>query len=311
MVDKFAPGSKSLQEQSIGCTQFHDENCPRCRGGIPMTTLKKKSETNLKDTVATLSTVLGFCIALVSFVLNFQKWMQDPQAFRVTSFVGFLLYGSGSVWFAFRAKNVTTQLRWASLGILYITSILYGVWVGTWLITPAPAPVMIDRMDGVSLWSPYPDGKGSTAAYRLAPGKTSNALELNYTVQKDGYAGVSREISSGILNGTKAIGFTYKGSSDAEPFAANTIELKLLYKPDASGKSSIFGILWNHATDVDRWTSLEAPYNLFICWTATGCQPGETLEPNKVWKIDIAVSNKPGDTPGSGTILIDDVQGLR
>ncbi len=276
-----------------------------------MTTLSNKSEGNLKDRVATISAILGFCVALVSFVLNLQKWMQDPQVFRVVSIAGFLLYVSGSIWFAFKAKNVNARWRWANLGLLYVSSALYCVWVGTWLITPAPTPVTIDAMDGVSLWNPYLDDKGSSITYGLAPGETTNAMELVYSVNRDGYAAVSREISSDILNGTKAIRFSYKGSGDVNQIAPNTIELKLLYKPDANDKSAVFGVVWNHATDVQNWTSVEAPYSLFVCWLATGCQPGEALDPTKVWKIDVAISNKLGDTPGRGTVLIDDIQGIR
>ena len=274
-----------------------------------MTIINNKPESNFKDNLATLSAVLGFCIALASFVLDLKQWMQDPQVFRVVSLVGLFLYLSGSLWFAFNTKNA--QLRWASLGILYVTSILYGVWVGTWLITPAPRPITIDTMDSVSLWGPYLDNKGSSVTYGLAPGKTTNAMELTYSVMKGGYVTVAREINSDMLNGTKAIGFSYKGSGDIDKIAPNTIELKLLYKPDANGKSAIFSVLWNHATDVEKWTSLEAPYSLFVCWIATGCQPGEALDPSKVWKIDIAISNKPSDTPGSGTVLIDDIQGIK
>jgi hypothetical protein len=265
-----------------------------------------KSEGNFKDSLAKISGVLGFCVALVSFVLNLQKWVQDPQTFRATSIAGFILYLLGSLWFAFIAKNVNPSWRWLSLVVLYISSGLYFIWVGTWLVVPAPAPVIIDTMDGVSLWNTYLDDKGSSITVGLAPGRTTNAMELSYTVKKDGYAAVSREISSEILASTKAIGFSFKGSG-----APNTIELKLLYKPNDNGKSAIFGVLWNRATDVKNWTSVVAPYSLFVCWTATGCEPGEALDPSKVWKIDIAISSKAGDTPGSGTILVDDVQGIR
>ena len=276
-----------------------------------MTIPGKKPEDKLKDYLAIASTILGFCVALVSFVINFQKLMQDTQVFRVVSMVGFFLYFSGSIWFTFKAKNVNAKLRWANLGIFYLSSALYFIWVGTWLITPAQTPVTIDTLDSVSLWSSYGDGRGSSAAYALVPGKSTHAMELSYTVNESGYAGVTREISSGILTGTKAIGLSYKGSGDLNKIASNTIELKLIYKPDANGKSAVFSVLWNRATDVQNWTSLEAPYNLFVCWKDTGCLPGEALDPDKVWRIDIAVSNKPGDTPGSGKVLIDDIQGIK
>jgi len=271
-----------------------------------MTGSKSGPESNFKDFLATISAILGFFVALVSFILNLQKWGQDPQTFRTVSIAGFILYLLGSLWFAFKAKVVNPQWRWASLIVLYVFSNLYFVWVGTWMVVPAPAPVVIDTMDGVSLWSKYHDDKGSIVAVKPVPSKTTNAMEISYTVEQSGYIGVSREISSEILTNTKAIGFYYKGSG-----APNTIELKLVYKPDNSGKSAVFSVLWNHATDVQDWTWLEAPYPFFVCWTATGCQAGETLNPSKVWKVDIAISNKTGDVPGNGIVLIDDVQGIK
>ena len=271
-----------------------------------MTGNNSKSEGNFKDLLATISAVLGFCVALVSFVLNLQEWAQDPQTFRTASIAGFILCLLGTLWFVFKAKNVNSRWRWFISGGFYIFSCLYFIWVGSWLVVPAPTPVVIDTMDSVSLWSTYLDDKGSSIMVGLVPGRKTNAMELSYTVKKDGYAAVSREISSEILAGTKAIGFSFRGSG--EP---NTIELKLTYKPDDNGKSAVFGMLWNHATDVQNWTSLMAPYNLFVCWTATGCKPGEALDPIRVWRIDIAISNKAGDTPGSGTVLVDDVQGIQ
>lgn len=271
-----------------------------------MTGNSSKAESNFKDYLATISAILGFFVAIVSFVLNLQKWTQDAQTFRIVSVAGFILYLLGSLWFAFKAKNVNPNWRWASLIVLYVFSDLYFIWVGTWMITPAPMPVIIDTMDGISLWNTYQDNAGSSLAISSVPGKTTNAMEISYTVKKDGYVGVSREINSEVLTGTKAVGFSYKGNGDP-----NTIELKLIYKPDNSGKSAVFSVLWNHATNVQNWTFLEAPYSSFVCWTATGCQAGEALNPSKVWKIDIAISSKTSDTPGSGIILIDDVQGIR
>lgn len=265
-----------------------------------------KSESNLKDCVATIGAVLGFFVTLVSFIINFRELMQDPQTFRAVSIAGFIFYLSGSLWFAFKVKSVNQNQRWASLIMLYVFSNLYFMWVGTWIVTPPPTPVIIDTMDSVSLWGTNLDDKGSSVAISSVPGRTTNAMRIDYTVKENGYLTVSREISSKILTETKGIGFFYKGSG-----SPNTIELKLLYKPDDEDKSVVFGVLWNHATDVQNWTLLEAPYSFFLCWRDTGCEAGDALDSSKVWKIDIAISSKPGDTPGSGTVLIDDLQGIR
>ena len=266
---------------------------------------------NLQDLLATIGGVLGFCMTVLSFVLNLQAWAQDPEAFRAVSVAGFFLYLSGTMWFAFKAQNVSPKLRWASLGALYVATGLYALWVGSWLIAPAPQPVLVDTLDAISMWTPYLDDMGSSLEYGPARGRRTGAMELAYTVEKNGYVGVAREISPAILAGTQAIGLSYRGGAGPAGRAPNTLELKLIYRPNEAGRSAIFSVLWNHATDVETWTVLQAPYGLFVCWTGTGCQPGEALDLDEVWKVDIAISNKPGDTPGSGVLLVDDIQGFR
>ena len=265
-----------------------------------------KPESNFRELLAAISAILGFFVALVSFILNVLKWAQDPQTFRIVSVVGFILYLLGSLWFTFKVKSVNQKWRWVSLVALYVFSNLYFIWVGTWMVPPAPTTVTIDCMRGVSLWSTYWDDKGSSVETSFVQDEKTNLMEIDYTIETDGYVAVSREISSEILSGTQGIRFSYKGSG-----APNTIELKMIYRPDAEGKSAVFSVLWNRATGVQDWTSLESPYSLFVCWTDTGCQAGESLDLGRVWKIDIAISNKKGDTPGSGTVLIDCIYGIR
>jgi hypothetical protein len=86
-----------------------------------------------KEWVSTIGAVLGFFIALVSFTVNIQEWTQEPGSFRSVSLAGFVLYFVSSIWFAFRGKNVKSAWRWASLGLLYVCTVLYCIWVGTWI----------------------------------------------------------------------------------------------------------------------------------------------------------------------------------
>lgn len=264
-----------------------------------------KVQNSLKDWIVPLGVILSFFLTLVSLLVGLQDLAQDPQRLRVVSISFFIVYLLVSLWFAFKARNVSRNWKLASLGLLYLFSCLYFVWVGTWIV-PAPEPVIIDKMDDISLWSTYKDEKGADPIIKLVPGRTTSAMELSYTVDKDGWVGVAREISSQLLTNTKGIRFYYKGNG-----APNTIELKLITKPDEDGKSAIYSVLWNHATDVRDWTSLEAPYVSFVCWTDTGCKAGEAPNPKDLWKIDIAISSKSVDTPGSGVVIFDDIQGVR
>lgn len=269
-----------------------------------MTENANTSKDNPIDALAKLGGVLGFLTALVSFVLQVGDWLQNPETLHITSAIAFAVYLGGTLWFAFKARNVTPRWRWLSLAVLYVFTALYFTWVGTWLIEPAPKPIVIDDMRGVSVWSAFEHG-GSSLSVRGATDRTTHALELDYTVEEGGWVALHREISPAALNGTRAVGFSFRGSG-----AQNSIELKLIRKPDENGNNAIFGVVWNHATNTDGWRYVEAPYSLFVCWRETGCEPGEVLDPSEVWKIDIAIANKAGDTPGHGTVLIGPILGI-
>jgi hypothetical protein len=174
--------------------------------------------------------------------------------------------------------------------------------------TAKPTPKIIDTMDSISGWSEYKDDKGSSIEIESESGKTNNAVKISFSLKKDGWVGISKPLYSGLLVGTRAIGFSYKGSG-----APNTIELKLIYTANAQGKEAVFSIFRNHVTNASDWTSLEVPYAEFACWPDTGCDAGSPLDVSRVQRIDFAISNKPGqgDTLGAGVVSLDDVQALK
>ncbi|HOS79830.1 MAG TPA: hypothetical protein PLJ24_06170 [Anaerolineae bacterium] len=267
--------------------------------------IKDSNKSSIRMTLRHILFLISAFTELVTSVIKILEWVENPQTLRVVSIVSvvaFVIVGAIVIEFAYKTNQ--NQWRWRSLVMLYVATALYFTWVGSWLIVPAPKPIVIDDMTGVTLWSRFEYG-GSSMTVQGVSDKTTSALKLDYTVEKYGWVAIHREISPAMLAGTRAIGFSYRGSG-----APNTIELKLFRKPDENGRSAIFGVVWNHATNADDWRSLEAPYSLFVCWQDTGCKPGEVLDPNEVWKIDIAISNKAGDIPGSGTVLIGPIKGI-
>jgi len=172
--------------------------------------------------------------------------------------------------------------------------------------SPTPQPsLIIDSLESTFGWTTYTDGK-SPAMIQISPvtGKTGNGLEVSYTIEQGRWVGIFREISPDLLVGTDAIRLSYKGSG-----VSNTIELKLLVKIDDE-HSAVFSVLRSRASNTRDWTILEVSYPEFICWTDTGCNAGDQIDLSKVWKLDVAISNKSGDTAGSGTIIFDDIQAI-
>jgi hypothetical protein len=178
---------------------------------------------------------------------------------------------------------------------------------------PLPQPLIVDNLDSTLGWSTYDDKKGSSITIDSVAGKTNNAIKIFYSLGVDGWVDMARDFHPGFLVDTKAIRFDYMGDG-----APNSIELKLLYKPDTEGKSAVFSVLRNRITNTRDWNpftrdwaSLEISYSDFVCWTDTGCQAGEKIDLNKISRIDFAVSNKKNDTPGIGVLILDNIQGVK
>ncbi|HMB23171.1 MAG: hypothetical protein ACM33V_03450, partial [Chloroflexota bacterium] len=93
----------------------------------------------------------------------------------------------------------------------------------------------------------------------------------------------------------------------------NTLEFKLLLRyPEHTG-DTIYGIVWRRDTNTNgKWVQKEVPYSDIWCWgPAEACADHPEVDVTKVDRLDFAVSNKPGDDPGSGWLLIKDVFGIR
>lgn len=173
--------------------------------------------------------------------------------------------------------------------------------------TPTATPVSAPTRAHIPplAWSTYSDDKGSSITIRPVQGN-DDAVEVSFDVKADGWVGLLADFDPALFYGTRGIRFFRKGSG-----ARNTIELKLLYVPDANGESAVFSVLWPKATVADDWAPLEAPYGDFMCWRDTPCPQDGRLDLDRVWRVDLAISSKPGDTPGTGVVTIDDIQGIK
>ena len=167
--------------------------------------------------------------------------------------------------------------------------------------TPLPlAEITVDPMDSIAGWGTYHDDRGSAISMRVASGIRGDAVEIGYDLKPDGWVGIFKQIDPSVLMGTTRIRFYYSGYG-----MPNTIELKLIYKGGA-----VFSTQWPGVTN-GEWRVLEAPYDQFACWEATGCVKGERVDLSRVDRIDFAISNKAGNTPGIGVVRIDSVEAIK
>jgi hypothetical protein len=151
-----------------------------------------------------------------------------------------------------------------------------------------------------------------------------HAIEISFDLVKGGFVVISKVLPPDALPETAGIRFSYQGRGKP-----STVEVKLIYKV-----GTIFTVWLRHTsvTGGYGWVTREIPYDNFWCFAGTGngpdkCPPsGEgnlRLEPEKVEKIEFAVSNKThdpnnpddsdpeDDLPGTGVVTIRDVQAVR
>lgn len=171
----------------------------------------------------------------------------------------------------------------------------------TYTPTLTPTPVVINT----SNWASYTDDKGSTLNQMSVSSELGPVLELSFDLIEDGWVGIFKVLEPASLMDTNQLRINYRGTG-----ASNTIELKLLYPPNNENVSTTFRLIWNQATTTQDRITKEVPYTDFTCWEVFPCPENGQLNPKNIWKIDIAISNKSGDSPGLGTLQLSDVQAL-
>jgi hypothetical protein len=155
-----------------------------------------------------------------------------------------------------------------------------------------------------SPWTPYKDDKGSVL--KVSGGTNGKPLVLKFSLVESGWVGATR---TGSVSGHTALSLRYSGAG-----AANSIELKVLYAPNAQGNAAIFGVIWHRASNTQGgWRTRTVPLARFACWVGTGCKAKEHVDAAKVRRVDVAVSNKPNhrDVPGRGSVRIANVTVVR
>jgi hypothetical protein len=92
-----------------------------------------RSKTSLVDLFARILVILGFLTTVIAFITELAKITTDAQKLRIASIAGFVTYFASTLWLAFKATNVKTFWRWVSLVLLYVITVPYFIWMGTWI----------------------------------------------------------------------------------------------------------------------------------------------------------------------------------
>jgi len=230
------------------------------------------------------------------------------------------IYGksNGDYYYQAKACNKAGESEWSPIRKITVMLSPPLTPTPTPVVTPIPTPTatppcIIDTMDNTSGWKKYiENGTESSINFTSVPGRIGNATAISYDMKEGGYVSIIKEITPEILSGKEGIKFYYKGSGKP-----NTLALILVY---GDPEYTSFGVVWYSATVRDDWISFEGFFegsesdtNFRCLWPLENCDHyGGKLDLNYVRAISFAIRNnyEAGDIPGSGMVLIDDVQGI-
>ena len=174
--------------------------------------------------------------------------------------------------------------------------------------TPTPTEIVIADTSSLVGWLPnFENAKGSAELNRVD--LVDGTIEIDFDIRGGGYVFVNKLIDEQPLLESTGMLFRYKGDG-----ASNSIELKLILRYPGDSDDTTYGIIWNRATDTDnQWLQKEIDYGQFECWWPDeNCQQhGNDIDLSQVDRLDVVVSNKPGDENGAGWIRFDDILGIR
>ena len=162
------------------------------------------------------------------------------------------------------------------------------------------SPRSIDGME--SGWRAYKDRMGATQVeVDSTNGVKGGALEISYYLVRDGWVGISKNVSENQDNISSAeeIGFFYKIGG-----TQNAIEMRLTDK-----NGTVFGHSWGAVPIFNNWTQLRAKLEDFECRNPGDGGPcDEKLDWDNITNLAFFVSDREGRMGGiEGWIALDEV----
>ncbi len=157
------------------------------------------------------------------------------------------------------------------------------------------AAAVIDSMEAVANWNSQ-TGDGSTVTVSTTTGHSSLALQLDYSLGASAWAQAYKNYQYLDLSAEYALRFRYRGTGTAE-------ELVMKVK-DAD--DDMFQYSLGQVTNTANWTTATINLADFTCETAhsTGNQ---TMDWSQVKSLEFVINDQ-GDTGGSGTVEIDQIE---
>ncbi|NBD35341.1 MAG: hypothetical protein GVY30_05015 [Chloroflexi bacterium] len=169
---------------------------------------ESNNKQSLIDWFGPIMALLGIFTTLVTFIGEANTIIATPEKLRAASMAGFFIFLMSILWIAFKSPKLKRKLRWPSLILLYLVTMLYAAWVGTWL---CKQPLKVDSTE-------FPIEKGTVSAYLY------QGIEEPGVDQGKGYMTVYSSLSEGGYH--TAYDLYYQMGQDGEAYAGIALQFQ-------------------------------------------------------------------------------------
>lgn len=97
-----------------------------------------KTEISRLEWIPGITDVLTLFVALVAFINTVEEFALDRRGSRILSIAAFVIYFVGTLQVAVWRRRNEKKWWWLTLVALYIVTVPYFVWVGSWMQWPEP-----------------------------------------------------------------------------------------------------------------------------------------------------------------------------
>lgn len=120
----------------------------------------------MKEYIQLIVALIGLIVGLIGMATQLTRLEVDSQLMRYTALLGYIVFAGGIVWYVLKRPNESMPFRHLSFGALYLLTIPFFIWVGSWLVLPKAQPVDPCNEYGIKIDKP-------SSGYNLVNGQVT------------------------------------------------------------------------------------------------------------------------------------------
>ncbi|MCB0029487.1 MAG: hypothetical protein KDE28_16345 [Anaerolineales bacterium] len=175
--------------------------------------------------IPSVMVVIGLVTAVISLAGSLLQLTETPKLLRVSALLGYGILALGTFLLIFSKSQLPQFWRWVGLALLYVVTMPFWYWVGTWAVAETPddieqstgSAILVSELPGRVFAFSGADGWGELGIIRNVGQDIDYILDYEMPIEGEGYAGMFFQFSPTVdLSQTHALQVTMEfGDKDA------------------------------------------------------------------------------------------------